>query len=379
MTTESELLNANFVLPKDNDFVSQGDDAIRANAKAAYEHAQQVARLESANAIKLTRIQANAQTGIGTDGYGTEVGLIVGGSPAQWFGQYLTRLIHISDTAPESPTVDGFPVLWVDTRDRAAWRPLPAIINDDTKRIIIPDDEGAVYLLNGNETSPGEYHRPTNGEPVEYVVTARAKEGYVLAGAMTWRGFITAGWELAASDSLTRGSWTAGRMAGSLPWQNLISSDGSGVTSTGLVNGVHNASTSGDFRPTSRRIAQRLTVTYDLSSIGGSNPVVSLLLGIKSDLYGEHSQLYAVNLNGRGQLSFSAIGRDAVTAIEGELNGHPSSGSFTVEAMGSQVKAFINGVKVAEATVPGIVTAHAAGIRLTSNKALAKNFTYEVK
>lgn len=380
MATESELRAAKFVLPQDDDLVSQGDDAIRANAKAAYEHAQAVARLESANAIKLTKLTANPQTGTGTDGYGTEVGLIVGGSPARWFGDYLARLIHISDAAPESPTVDGFPVLWVDTRDKAAWKPTAAIINDDTKRITIPDDEGAIYLLNGVETAPGVYHKPNSGEPIEYVITARAKDGYALEGAYTWRGFITAGWEMAASDTLTSGSWAAGRMAGALPWKNLMASAGSGITATGLVNATHNASTSGEFRPDTRRVAQRLTATYDLStSVGGSVPMISLLLGIKSDTYGEHAQLYAVNLNGRGQITFSAIGRDTITSTEGTLTGHPATGKLTVEAMGSQIKVLINDAEVATATVPGVVTAHAAGIRATSNKAVAKNFTYEVK
>lgn len=383
MATESELRAAKFVLPQDDDLVSQGDDAIRANAKAAYEHAQSVARVESANAIALTRVTPRGD-GTAVDGYGTELGLLTEGTPARWFGDYLARLIHISDTAPESPTVDGYPVLWVDTRDKAAWKPLPAVIDDDTKKITIPDDEGATYTINGQATDPGTYYRPNAGEPIEYVVNARAKEGYALAGPVTWRGFITAGWELKGRDTLTNGTWETGRAAFGTTWNVTISDPGQTITTAGLISPAHAKATLGRAKLSTRRIAQRLTVDYSLQSVGNSLPVIYLGLGVKSDRYGENHTTGVSLRYDRGQAKYVAdfqrVGANEATQVEKPDVTIPATGKLTLEGMGKTVKALVNGELIGTwELAQDTITAHALDLRLTGATATARNLVYEEK
>lgn len=380
MATENELTAAGFVLPNGDEEVKHGDDAIRANASAAYDHANSAATLKAANAIALTRMAPRGD-GTAVDGYGTEVGLLAGGSPAAWFGSYLSRLIHVGDSAPESPTVDGFPVLWVDTRDKAAWKPLPAVIDDDTKKITIPDDEGATYTLNGVPTDPGVYYLPNSGEPVEYVIAARAKEGYALTGVITWRGFITAGWELKGRDTLTTGVWETGRAAFGSTYTVTVTDPGQVITTSGLVSPVHAKATSGRVKFTTRRIAQRLTINYDFGARPAAHSIY-LGLGVKSDRYGEGhtsgvSLLYSA---GKYAASFQKVGANQFAQLEDTGLTIPAKGKFTLEGMGQTVKAYINDELLGVwELVQDTVTAHALDVRLTGPNATASNLIYEEK
>lgn len=383
MATENELTAAGFALPRGDEEVKDGDDAIRANAAAAYEHANSTATLKAANAIALTRMAPRGD-GTAVDGYGTEVGLLTSGSPAAWFGAYLARLIHVGDSAPESPTVDGFPVLWVDTRDKAAWKPLPAVIDDDAKKITIPDDEGATYTLNGVPTDPGTYYLPNSGEPVEYVVAARAKEGYALTGVITWRGFITAGWELKGRDPLTSGTWETGRAAFGSTYTVTISDPGQVITTSGLVSPVHAKATNGRVKFSTRRLAQRLTIDYSMQSVGGSSPAIYLGLGVKSAAYGEnHTSGLSLLLNrttGTLDMAFQRVGANEVMQTEKPTVAIPATGTFALEGMGKTVKAFVNGEHIGTwELVQDEVTAHALDVRVTGATATVKNLVYEEK
>lgn len=75
-------------------------------------------------------------------------------------------------------------VIWIDTRDKAAWTAAAPSASEQTGAFTIPADDGANYVVAGSVKDPGVY-QVTVG--TTWNVTAQPKPGYTLVGTTSWR------------------------------------------------------------------------------------------------------------------------------------------------------------------------------------------------
>ena len=88
-----------------------------------------------------------------------------------------------SSTPPDTSTMYGVPVLWVDTRSKESWKPTAPTLDSASGKVTIPSDDGATYMVNG-ETKPAGVYQLALKE--SWGVTAAPKSGYTLVAPTAW-------------------------------------------------------------------------------------------------------------------------------------------------------------------------------------------------
>lgn len=117
------------------------------------------------------------------EGLAEELGI---GANADALAQVMGGYIVVSDTEPTETERNGRPVIWIDstvTRDPGAWQAAAPTFQDTVGTYTIPQDEGALYLVDGSVKAAGTY---SVTPPVSVTVTAQARAGYTLAGTTSW-------------------------------------------------------------------------------------------------------------------------------------------------------------------------------------------------
>lgn len=96
--------------------------------------------------------------------------------------------LHYGDTAPQEPTVDGLPVVWVQGVPQDLIPVVPQIpaFNLAHRKVAIPDNQvGVQYYLNGKAVDPGIHTVPGEGF-THFRVSAEPKAGYITTGKYEW-------------------------------------------------------------------------------------------------------------------------------------------------------------------------------------------------
>lgn len=242
-------------------------------------------------------------------------------------------------SAPEQTSVDGVPVLWLDTRQQSAWKAIAPTIDNVGKRVVIPADEGATYLLNGSPKQAGTYPISTSGGSVSVTVRAEPRPGYTLASPVQWTGVITAGWALLGADSLTSGSWATGRTAPGGTW-TVDTPENGAISASGLTVATHNKVTSGRVAPLPAppgSKALRFRFYFDLSkrATAGSAGSIMVSPSIASPTYPNNPAGPGINFRG---LTSSYAG-DSYTSAD-ITAGNLGIESWTLTKTGAAIPAF---------------------------------------
>ena len=109
---------------------------------------------------------------------------IAGGGDADSMARAMGGYLVVSGTAPAQTERNGLPVIWIDTRDKAAWTAATPTVSEKSGTFTIPSDDGANYVVAGSVKDPGVY-QVTVG--TTWNVTAQPKPGYTLVGTTSWR------------------------------------------------------------------------------------------------------------------------------------------------------------------------------------------------
>lgn len=292
-------------------------------------------------------------------------------------------MIHVGNSAPESPTgPGGARVIWLDTRDPGRWVPAAPVIDDVAKEVVIPVDDGAEYILNGEVRAPGRYPYYPQGEPIAITITAKSREGYTLDGVTRWSGYITAGWRNLGVDALTSGSLTPDRSPFGSPYTNI---SGAGtISADGLSNSTHGSRTTLTQILQRRGIGMKLSIWYDISnSVSSSLPSVTLGIGYKSVWYNDTSFFsVGLSLTREGKVAMGngapSASRDPYTLTPLDVN-IPKSGTLSVEAVGTDVKVYVDDVLIGTGSAPGAVNALMANLSIGNNLSIVRNFSIGVQ
>ena len=109
---------------------------------------------------------------------------IAGGGDTDSMARAMGGYLVVSKTAPAETERNGLPVIWIDTRDKAAWTAATPTVSEKSGTFTIPSDDGANYVVAGSVKDPGVY-QVTVG--TTWNVTAQPKPGYTLVGTTSWR------------------------------------------------------------------------------------------------------------------------------------------------------------------------------------------------
>ena len=108
----------------------------------------------------------------------------IGGGDADSMARVMGGYLVVSGTAPVKTERNGLPVIWIDTRNPAAWAAATPTVSENSGTFTIPSDDGANYVVAGSVKGPGVY-QVTAG--TTWNVTAQPKPGYTLVGTTSWR------------------------------------------------------------------------------------------------------------------------------------------------------------------------------------------------
>lgn len=295
------------------------------------------------------------------------------GDPGEGGGTNLDvigAVFKVGPTKPDAPSVDGVPVVWIDTRNFSEWEATAPIIDSDAQSVTIPEDEGVVYLLNGVETPAGVHAVEVGSESVTVTVRAQARSGFTLVGESVWTGVFIPGWTLLGEDSLTSGTWPTDRPGPGGTWYDSDTGPYTAAITAEGLNFFENFSyVRGAVKTGITASAARVSYFYDVSQriTSGIQGILVSMVTIDSPGFGGGYD-YGPGVTVAAKDWDAGLGRFPEATLTPRLFVGsepwavpfdpvtiPSSGALVVTYQGADVSISIDGAEVATGVLAGPV------------------------